>query len=583
MRPPLISIIITTYNYAHTVGTAIRSALAQDYPNLEVVVMDNASTDATEPLVATFAHDSRLRYHRNPENIGMNPNHNAGLRMSKGEYVCFLSADDFLMPGFVSRSYTFLRDHPEIDVRYGATYFVDAQERFSNVRQMAGQPLFPYAGGRNEFAALLAEGCYMCFPTMLMRRDLYERFGPLEEVLKAADYEIVLRWAEGGIRFAYDPEPVAAVRIHPEQQSSISNYVVDGGDIREVVALVRRYVRPDTETRVAGYEKRIIRHVRGKLVYASAFRPELRDDPELVKEIQDGVDLIEAVRLRNASRPRKSKPTVVVLAGPHLTPVAETLESLAAQTHADWEAVVVQSPGTSWAPLCRYADPQGRIRHVTMLTAVRDSVMLNQAIRIAGGDVLTFMRAGTVWPRDHLAKLVATFDRDGVEMALSRAVLAIDEPLKGLTSRRRVEMCYGLGSWPEPNLLRVAADVTLDAMAFRMAAYDFLDTGFHEGLPVFEDWEYALRLAAFGSFAPVDSEVEIRAILRYPSRDLPFGAFANVARAIHAAYPDRDEEEAVLRRKFVGDLELLVPGESGLADFYRTVSGMRLRPSPLLA
>ncbi|MGH7684039.1 MAG: glycosyltransferase, partial [Vulcanimicrobiaceae bacterium] len=342
MRPPLISIIITTYNYAHTVGTAIRSALAQDYPNLEVLVMDNASTDATEPLVATFARDPRLKYHRHSENIGMNPNHNSGLRMAKGEYVCFLSADDFLMPGFVSRSYAYLRDHPEIDVRYGATYFVDAQERFTNVRQMAGQPLFAYEGGRNEFAALLSEGCYMCFPTMLMRRDLYERFGPLEEILKAADYEIVLRWAEAGIRFAYDPEPVAAVRIHPNQQSSISNYVVDGGDVREVLALARRFVRPDTEARIAGYEKRIIRHMRGKLAYGSAFRPELKDDQELQRELQDGVDLIEAARIRNASRPRKSRPTVIVLAGPHLTPLAETLESLAAQTHADWEAIVMQ-------------------------------------------------------------------------------------------------------------------------------------------------------------------------------------------------------------------------------------------------
>ena len=583
MRPPLISIIITTYNYAHTVGTAIRSALAQDYPNLEVLVMDNASTDATEPLVATFAHDPRLRYHRHPENIGMNPNHNSGLRMAKGEYVCFLSADDFLMPGFVSRSYAYLRDHPEIDVRYGATYFVDANEHFTNVRQMAGQPLFPYEGGRNEFAALLAEGCYMCFPTMLMRRELYERFGPLEEVLKAADYEIVLRWAEAGIRFAYDPEPVAAVRIHPNQQSSVSNYIVDGSDAREVLALLRRFVRPETEARVAGYEKRIIRHVRGKLVYASAFRPEIKDDQELVRDIQDGVDQMEAVRLRNASRPRKSRPSVIVLAGPHLTPLAETLESLAAQTHTDWEAIVVQSPGTSWAPLCRYVDPQGRIRSVTMMTAVRDSVMLNQAIRVAGGNVLTFMRAGTIWPHDHLAKLVATFDRDGVEVAFSRTVLAIEEPVHGLTVRRRVEMCHGLGSWPDLSMLRVSADITLDAMAFRMAAYDFLSTGFHEGLPVFEDWEYALRLREYGPFVPIGSEVEMRAILSYPSRDLPFGAFANIARAIHAAYPDRDEEEAALRRKFLGDLELLAPGHTGLADFYRAASGMRLRPSPLLA
>ncbi|MBV8152133.1 MAG: glycosyltransferase family 2 protein, partial [Candidatus Eremiobacteraeota bacterium] len=130
MRLPLVSIIITAYNYAHTVATAIKSALAQDYPNIEVVVMDNASTDPTPAVVAAFAHDRRVRYFRNAENIGMVPNHNEGLRRAKGEYVVFLSADDFLMPDFVSRSHTYLQAQPDVDVLYTTPFFVDDHERF---------------------------------------------------------------------------------------------------------------------------------------------------------------------------------------------------------------------------------------------------------------------------------------------------------------------------------------------------------------------------------------------------------------------------------------------------------------------
>jgi glycosyltransferase involved in cell wall biosynthesis len=102
MDYPLVSIIITTYNYAHVVATAIESALGQDYPNFEVVIMDNASTDDTPAVIRRYTADPRVHSIRNPENIGLTPNHNAGLREARGQYVSFLSADDWLMPSFVS-------------------------------------------------------------------------------------------------------------------------------------------------------------------------------------------------------------------------------------------------------------------------------------------------------------------------------------------------------------------------------------------------------------------------------------------------------------------------------------------------
>jgi glycosyltransferase involved in cell wall biosynthesis len=590
MRLPLISVIITTYNYAHTVGTAIRSALAQDYPNLEVLVLDNASTDATPALLASFANEPRLRYHRHPQNVGMVPNHNAGLRLAKGEYISFLSADDFLMPGFISRSYAFLQAHPEVDVRYGATYFVDPQERFTGVRQMAGQPLFPYEGKRNEFACLLAEGCYMCFPTMLMRRDLYERFGELDETIKAADYEIVLRWAERGVRFAYDPEPVAGVRLHPDQQSSTRNYTADGSESREVVELVRRFVRPETEHRIAGFERRIAVHARQLFGYSAACNPALTENTKLMAEVNAASEMLEEVRVRNRARPHRSKPTIVVLAGKNVTPIEESLRSLVDQTHTDWEAILVQSPGTSWAPLVRYCDPRGRIRNAMTYVALPDAARLNQALRVAGGNVLAFMHAGTVWRPDHLEKLVATFETNESLVAFSRAVLAIDQ-VNGaeLTMRRRVEMCHGLCSWPQLQFLRFASELPLDALAFRIEALDEVGL-FNEGLPVFEDWEYALRLTLCGAFSAVDSEVEIRTVLGFPDRDIQVGAMPGVAKAIHDAYPDRDAEEASLRQEFRSDVQLFASkaidpqaAASAVPDFYRVAGGFRIRRKAALA
>ncbi|MBV8600739.1 MAG: glycosyltransferase [Candidatus Eremiobacteraeota bacterium] len=585
MRLPLISIIITTYNYAHTVGTAIRSALAQDYPNLEVLVVDNASTDATPALVKTFARDPRLKYVRNPENIGMIPNHNEGLRHARGEYVAFLSADDFLMQHFVSRSYAFLQAHPEIDVLYGATYFVDKNERFFGIRQMAGQPLCAYEGGRNEFAALFTDGCYMCFPTMLMRRDLYERYGMLDEAIKAADYEIVLRWAEAGVRFAYDPEPVAAVRIHDSQQSSFANYLADGGDIKEFLYFAKKFIRPETEERLAGYESRVAGHARTRQAmnqnagYA---------DADVAAQVDALVARVEEIRQRNIARPRTPRPTIVVLAGNIVPLLAETLESLVAQRHRDWEALVVQNPATSFAPLARYMDPQGRIRAVELIGGVDEPLRLNTALKIASGNVYAFAHAGTVWPADHLEKLLEAFEAPNAEVVVSRNRVAIDQGAGECTVRMRLHNVDDAAVWAnlEP-LLGAAPAIPLDALAFSQRAYDRVGA-FNESIPVFAGWEILLRLCTLYPIVRLESTVELREILGFADGHVLTAAMPSVARAIFSAYPSHDPTVAQRRQTYLRGLEAALAagpqnptGAEQLAALHAIVTGANVIAAPV--
>jgi glycosyltransferase involved in cell wall biosynthesis len=98
MAYPKISIIIPTYNRANYLEQAIESALAQDYPNLEVIVSDNASTDNTQEIVKKFIQDYRLKYVINKENIGFLLNwRNALNNYSAGEWILILSDDDYLI------------------------------------------------------------------------------------------------------------------------------------------------------------------------------------------------------------------------------------------------------------------------------------------------------------------------------------------------------------------------------------------------------------------------------------------------------------------------------------------------------
>lgn len=127
-QAPLVTIGISTFNrLALTFPEALRSALEQTYPNVEVVVCDNASTDGTEGFVSE-QRDSRLRYLRHPSNIGANANFNACLDQASGTYFLLLHDDDVLDPTFVERAMMALNDR-EPGVLLGGVRLIDAEGR----------------------------------------------------------------------------------------------------------------------------------------------------------------------------------------------------------------------------------------------------------------------------------------------------------------------------------------------------------------------------------------------------------------------------------------------------------------------
>ena len=102
-QPSLVSISIPTYNRCELLERAVRSCLDQDHQRLEVVVVDNASTDGTESLMARLvAADPRVRYVRNPTNVGPTANFNLARAEARGDHLMWLGDDDWLEPNYVS-------------------------------------------------------------------------------------------------------------------------------------------------------------------------------------------------------------------------------------------------------------------------------------------------------------------------------------------------------------------------------------------------------------------------------------------------------------------------------------------------
>src|SRR6266849_1371894 len=106
---PLVSVVVVCYNQAKYLGEAIESALAQRYQPVEILVVDDGSTDATAKVAATFP---RVHY-VHQSNRGLAAARNTGLRHSTGEYVVFLDADDKLLPAAVREGMDCFGEFPE--------------------------------------------------------------------------------------------------------------------------------------------------------------------------------------------------------------------------------------------------------------------------------------------------------------------------------------------------------------------------------------------------------------------------------------------------------------------------------------
>lgn len=110
---PLVSVIIPAYNAAEFLAEAIDSALEQDYPNKEIIVVNDGSTDQTEKVLSDYG--SRIRY-INQVNSGVAAARNTGLSAADGDYIAFLDADDIWLPGKLRMQIAYMEEHPDIDL-----------------------------------------------------------------------------------------------------------------------------------------------------------------------------------------------------------------------------------------------------------------------------------------------------------------------------------------------------------------------------------------------------------------------------------------------------------------------------------
>ncbi len=124
-----ISVIIPAYNAGDFLSTAVQSVLNQSHRNLELLIIDDASTDATGQLAQVFAaQDARVRYHRNPSNTGVARSRNLGVSLARFDWIAFLDSDDRWQPDKLALQAAYLQRHA-VDLIYTGYDFMDAAGR----------------------------------------------------------------------------------------------------------------------------------------------------------------------------------------------------------------------------------------------------------------------------------------------------------------------------------------------------------------------------------------------------------------------------------------------------------------------
>jgi glycosyltransferase involved in cell wall biosynthesis len=127
---PMVTIGMPVYNSERFLVQSIESLLSQTYRDFVLVISDNASTDGTAAICERFARaDSRVRYHRNPENIGMNPNFNRVFELTQSRYLKWSTDDDYWMPDMLADAVAILESDPSICLAYPWAVLIDGEGR----------------------------------------------------------------------------------------------------------------------------------------------------------------------------------------------------------------------------------------------------------------------------------------------------------------------------------------------------------------------------------------------------------------------------------------------------------------------
>ncbi|MEP6583932.1 MAG: glycosyltransferase [Ginsengibacter sp.] len=204
---PLISVIIPCYNHGHYLQDAFDSLYSQDYPSLEIVVVDDGSTDNTK---AATEKNKSVKYIYQT-NKGLSAARNTGIKNSQGDLLIFLDADDWLLPNAIDTNLKFLKDHPESSFVSGGyrLVFADAKTNTDTA----------YKVDTDHYLHFLESNYIGMHAAVIYQRWVFDEFKFDENLRSCEDYDLYLKISRKYPVF-HHTQIIAAYRMHDSNMSS---------------------------------------------------------------------------------------------------------------------------------------------------------------------------------------------------------------------------------------------------------------------------------------------------------------------------------------------------------------------------
>ena len=243
----LISVVIPTFNRAHVLERAIDSVLGQTYQNIEVIVVDDASTDETLVVLEKYWEQVKIIHTRNN---GVSAARNKGLKHCKGEWVAFLDSDDEWLPQRLEKQIEFIQSNPHVPLVHGEEIWIRRGKRVN--------PKFKHKkGGGDQFIPSLGL-CLISPSASLIRKETLEKWkGFDEEFVVCEDYDLWLKiTAEHEVGFI--EEPIIVKHGGHEDQLSAKYHSMDYWRVWSMMRLL------DLVSLTAEKERALLEEVRVK-------------------------------------------------------------------------------------------------------------------------------------------------------------------------------------------------------------------------------------------------------------------------------------------------------------------------------
>lgn len=213
MKSPLVSIVMSVYNDVRYIEDSIISVLNQTYQNLELIIINDGSTDGSDEVIRKYANlDSRIIFINNKKNIGLAQSLNLGITIAKGSYIARMDSDDICVSKRIEIQVSFLINNPEIDV---CGTYVSILRDYNNYFQIIKYPLT-----NKEIKFQLLSNSPLAHPTILGKKNVFltHRY---KNYSIAQDYDLWTRMSLNNIIFANIDQVLLKYRIHKKQTTFI--------------------------------------------------------------------------------------------------------------------------------------------------------------------------------------------------------------------------------------------------------------------------------------------------------------------------------------------------------------------------